>query len=155
MGAKAPGSSVDGQYRQVPRKTDWGFTWDRLRDQARPGPIPFPGWLNETSLKGNLLGGLLVVQSTRPGHATPIRWFEPPLGNPVLCPGQDICGLPFYRLSAERGLEAPFWRKGRRTPSPLQGDCDVPSCQPNGLAHIPWACFFEFGVACRFRGAGD
>ena len=97
-GAKAPRSSLDGQYRQVPRITEWGFTWDRLRDQARPGPIPFPGWLNETSLEGNLLGGLLVVQSTRPGHAIPTRWFEPPVGISVLCPGQDNCGLPFYTI---------------------------------------------------------
>ena len=95
-GAKAPRSSLDGQYRQVPRITEWGFTWDRLRDQARPGPIPSPGWLNETSLEGNLLGGLLVVQSTRPGHAIPARGFEPPVVVSVLCPGQDICGLPFY-----------------------------------------------------------
>ena len=144
------GPSLDGQDLQVPRDRKGVHPGLAVRPRT-PGPHPLSGGLNETALESHLIRGLLVVQINWSWHAPSCRGFVPPQDSAAEFL-LDTSRLPFYRLSAERSPKTPFWHPGRRTPSPPQGESDVPSCRPNGSAHLR-AQPIEFGNVCCFGGA--
>ena len=118
--AKLPKRCLNGQTFKSPTKRGRGSP--RTASETKAAWVPsLPRGVQRDRVAGEPPSRAIEGKIHKAGQRHP-KGGSNPLRLNLVCVAPEICGFPFYRLSAENSasLRTPvFWHKGRRTPSPL------------------------------------